>query len=654
MKNYSIGSGSILSFSFVLLALLAGSVSDVHAEVALPYILSDNMVLQRDVPLNIWGWAGPGEKVTVMLNGQKVSVKTAADGTWITHLKSIPAGGPYELTVSGKNSIVLKNILAGDVWICSGQSNMEWPLAQSRHWQTDKNSTANSMLRLFYVPKNMSMKPLDNTKETRWEVCDEKSAAGFSAVGYYFGMQLNKQLNIPIGLINTNWGGTDIETWTSLETMYADKDYTTTIDNMKTLNLEELDKLANQQYLAWQQAIEKLDPGVVEKWFLPETKVDGWQQMTLPQAWEGAGLPSLDGVVWFRNDFVLSAGEAGKDATLSLGPIDDNDECYVNGKLVGKTNQYDTPRVYKLPAGLLKEGVNMIIIKVIDTGGGGGLWGNDEQLFVETGGNRISVAGDWRYKVALDLPAQRSVSSPNSYPSLLYNGMIHPLIKFPIKGAIWYQGENNAGNYIKYRTLFPAMISDWRSRWNLGNFTFLFVQLANYMEPAETPQNSSWAGLREAQTLTLKLPQTGMAVIIDIGERKDIHPRNKDEVGYRLSLAALKMAYGKELVYSGPLYKSMELKGNSIVISFDHVGSGLVAKDKYGYLKSFTIAGSDGIFEWSKAEITSDNKVVVSGSTVKNPVAVRYAWADNPDDANLYNQEGLPASPFRTDDGEGK
>jgi sialate O-acetylesterase len=652
MKNHNLTPANLHAHFLGLLILLSFSFSAVNADVTLPYILSDNMVLQRDVPLNIWGWARAGEKVTVLFNGQKVSVKTAADGTWMVHLKPVPAGGPYELTVSGKNSIVLKNILAGDIWVCSGQSNMEWPLAQSRHWQKDRNSTGNPMLRLFYVPKNMSMKPLDNTMEAGWEVCDEKSAAVFSAIGYYFGVQLNRQLNVPIGLINTNWGGTDIETWTSLETMYADKDYKSTIDNMKTLNLEELERESNRQYLAWQQAIEKEDPGVVEKWYVTETKVDAWQRMKLPQAWEGAGLQALDGVVWFRKDIVLGAGEAGE-ATLSLGPIDDNDECYVNGKLVGKTNQYDAPRVYKLPAGLLKEGVNVITLKVIDTGGGGGLWGNDEQLFVETGGSRISLAGDWRYKVALDLPAPRSSASPNSYPSLLYNGMIHPIIKFPIKGVIWYQGENNAGNYIKYRTLFPALINDWRSRWNVGDFTFLFVQLANYMEPAETPKESSWAGLREAQTAALKLPQTGMAVIIDIGERKDIHPRNKDEVGYRLSLPALKLAYGRELVYSGPVYKSMEIKGNSVILAFDHVGTGLVAKDKYGYLKSFAIAGADGKFEWAKAEITIDNKVVVTGLTVKNPVAVRYAWADNPDDANLYNREGLPASPFRTDDHEG-
>jgi sialate O-acetylesterase len=298
---------------------------------------------------------------------------------------------------------------------------------------------------------------------------------------------------------------------------------------------------------------------------------------------------------------------------------------------------------------MLREGTNVICVKVIDTGGGGGLWGMDNQLYLDAGSDRKTLAGDWLYKVGLNLPAPRDISSPNSLPSLLYNGMINPLVLYPIKGVIWYQGENNAGNYLKYRELFPSMIKDWRRIWNIGDFTFLFVQLANYMEPPQVPQQSSWAGLREAQTMTLSVPKTGMAVIIDIGEAKDIHPRNKDDVGYRLSLAAQKIAYGKDLVYSGPVFRSMEINGDKAILEFDHVGSGLVAKDKYGYLKSFSIAGPDKNFVWAKAYLAPGNTVVVTSDAVKNPVAVRYAWADNPDDANLYNLEGLPASPFRTD-----
>jgi sialate O-acetylesterase len=635
---------------FLLSVLVFLFSNTLYADVTLPYVLSDNMVLQRDVPVNIWGWAKPGEKVIVTINGQKSSVKATKSGTWKVQLKPLTAGGPYEMTVKGKNSIVLKNILVGDVWVCGGQSNMEFPLSQSRNWLSDKSTLDNPNIRLFYVPKNMSMKPLQNTKETRWQVCNEESASVFSAVGYYFGKDLNKELNIPIGLINSNWGGTDIETWISLETMYADKDFTAAIDKIKTQDLDQLQKDAEMNIKKWQNAVDNDDPGIVNKWYLPETDATGWKIMRLPQAWEGAGLPALDGVVWFRKEVAVGAAEAGKEAIISLGPIDDSDETYLNGVKIGKTeNRYDAPRFYKVAAGALKAGVNVISIKVIDTGGGGGLWGMDNQLYLEAGGNRISLAGDWHYKVGLDLPAPKEASSPNSFPALLYNGMINPLVQFPIKGVIWYQGENNAGNYIKYRSLFPAMIKDWRNKWNMGDFTFLFVQLANYMEPPQLPQQSTWAGLREAQTMTLAEPKTGMAVIIDIGEAKNIHPRNKDDVGYRLSLAALKVAYGKDIVYSGPMFKSMEVNGDKIVLEFDHAGTGLLVKDKYGYLKSFTIAGSDKKFTWAKAYLAPGNKVIVASDVIKNPVAVRYAWADNPDDANLFNQEGLPASPFRTD-----
>lgn len=640
--------GRLNQHMLILLALLISIPA--LAEVKLPFVLSDNMVLQRDIPVNIWGWANPGEKVTVVFNNQKATARASKNGEWKVQLKPMAAGGPYEMTIKGKNAIVLKNILVGDVWLCGGQSNMEWPLSRSRNWATDKATTDNPNIRLFYVPKHMSLKPLNNTNEAMWQVCSQETAGYFSAIGYYFGRKLQQDLNVPIGLINSNWGGTDIETWISLEAMYTDDDYKAAIDKIKGADLEKLQKEAEDNLRAWENAVNNEDPGIVNKWYAPDTDIKNWKTMRLPQAWEGAGLPALDGVVWFRKEINVPATMAGKEAIISLGPIDDSDVTYLNGVKIGKTdNRYDLPRTYKVPAGVLKEGVNVIAIKVIDTGGGGGLWGMDNQCYLEAAGAKISLADNWSYNVGLNLQAPKETSSPNSYPSLLYNGMINPLINFPIKGAIWYQGENNAGNYVKYRSLFPLLISDWRAKWNTGSFTFLFAQLANYMEPPQVPQQSSWAGLREAQTMTLSVPNTGMAVIIDIGDAKDIHPRNKDDVGYRLALAALNKSYGKDLVYSGPIYKSMKVEGDKIILEFDHIGGGLSVKDKYGYLKAFAIAGEDKKFVWAKAWLTDDNKVVVSSEKVKSPVAVRYAWADNPDDANLYNAEGLPASPFRTD-----
>jgi sialate O-acetylesterase len=354
----------------------------------------------------------------------------------------------------------------------------------------------------------------------------------------------------------------------------------------------------------------------------------------------------MDGVAWYRKEIILDK-EPTLDAQLSLGPIDDNDETYVNGQLVGKTNRYDFARRYTIRPGILKVGKNVIAVKVVDNGGGGGIYGNEDQLYIEVNGSRIKLSGDWLFKVSIDLPAQQSATSPNSFPSLLYNGMIHPLLNYAIKGVIWYQGENNVGNTKKYRSLFPTLINDWRANWKI-DFPFLFVQLANYMAPAAEPGSSNWAELREAQTMTLSVPKTGMAVIIDIGEANNIHPKNKKDVGYRLSLAARKVMFNENIVYSGPSYKSVKFENGKAIVEFDNIGSGLLVKNKYGYINAFAIAGSDKVFYWAKAYIQGD-KVIVYSDKVANPIAVRYAWANNPDDVNLYNKEMLPAGPFRTD-----
>ncbi len=302
----------------------------------------------------------------------------------------------------------------------------------------------------------------------------------------------------------------------------------------------------------------------------------------------------------------------------------------------------------------MKPGINIITVRVEDTGGGGGLYGKPDQMKIVSGDFKLSLAGQWKFRfsssdVKVDLT---SFIGPNSYPTLLFNGMIHPFLKYPVKGAIWYQGESNAGRAHQYRTIFPLLINDWRTKWNNPEMPFMFVQLANYMKPPVEPGESEWAELREAQLMTLKLPKTGMAVIIDIGEANDIHPKNKQDVGKRLALAALKIAYGKDIVHSGPVYKSMAVSGNKVTIDFDYIGSGLKCYDRYGYLKGFSVAGNDRKFYWAKAYI-ENNKVGVYSDKVNNPIAVRYGWADNPDDVNLYNNEGLPASPFRTDDWPG-
>ena len=623
------------------------------ADVRLPKIFSDNMVLQRDKSLKVWGWAAKGEGVTVTFNQQVLTATADKQGRWQVSMKPMTYGGPYEMVVSSKtNSITLRNILIGDVWICSGQSNMEMAM---QGWGGDsiKNATQElkkahyPQIRFFTVEKALSYSPKDDVTGN-WQECNPNTTASFSATAYFFGRKLNQDLNIPIGLIHTSWGGTNIQAWTSWDEMSKlDENKNTKLDDI--LSLQKKWSVNREKY----QAALKNDPGVGEKWFQEELNTSSWTKLMMPQRYEQFISPSADGIVWFRKELNLTAQQAAGATAINFGAIDDLDETYINGKLVGTTNNWVANRNYAIPTGLLKAGKNIITVKVLDTGGGGGFNGQEKDLFVQTSSGKISLAGEWLYKFgAVSTQFDVHDTGPNSFPSQLYNAMVAPLINSSIKGVIWYQGEANTFEAYNYRNLFPLMINDWRKKWN-DNFPFVWVQLANFMKPVASPSQSGWAELREAQHLALKLPLTGEAIAIDIGEANDIHPKNKQDVGQRLALAALKVSYGKDIVYSGPVYQSMEIKENKVIIDFANQGSGLMAKgDKYGYLKGFAIAGSDQQFVWAKAYI-SGNKVIVFSDEVQQPVAVRYAWADNPDDANLYNKEDLPASPFRTDSWKG-
>jgi sialate O-acetylesterase len=407
--------------------------------------------------------------------------------------------------------------------------------------------------------------------------------------------------------------------------------------------------------VAW---YEHNDPGTQQRWSGDTTDTSAWQPMNLPTSWEVTGIPELakyDGIVWFRKEFDLPAGAESKEVKLHLGPVDDDDTTWVNGVQVGGIEGYNIDRVYSIPANVLKPGKNVVTVRVLDTGGAGGINGKPEQMFLEIPAeSAVSLAGPWAYKIGVELSKTAALpmqlnNNPNVV-TVLYNGMIAPLIPYGIKGAIWYQGESNAGRAYQYRKLLPAMIGDWRTRWGEGDFPFYIVQLANWQELQKQPGDDAWAELREAQSLTAKnVPHTGIAVTIDIGDAADIHPKNKQDVGKRLALNALAKDYGKKIEYSGPLYRSMHKQGGKIVLTFDHAVGGLVAKgDKP---EGFAIAGDDKKWVWADAKIEGST-VVVSSPQVANPVAVRYAWHINPI-CNLYNQAGLPASPFRTDDWPG-
>jgi sialate O-acetylesterase len=426
-------------------------------------------------------------------------------------------------------------------------------------------------------------------------------------------------------------------------------------EEYKTLDPKDHERMAKEtekNIAAYDLAI-KSDKGISEKWYEPWYEANAWKKMDLPQEWHSTEFGQSDGIVWFRKEVDLPADVEGGKAGLGLGPIDDRDETYVNGKLIGSSTEYNKDRQYVVESGTFKAGRNVIVVKVTDTGGGGGMYGKKDQMFIDVNSKRIPLHGLWQYKssaVTSDFGIKET--GPNTFPSQLYNAMIAPLVQFAIKGVIWYQGEANTHRAFKYQTLFPALVTNWRSKWGY-ELPFFWVQLANFRPPSSQPQDSEWAELREAQSKTLSLPKTGQAVAIDIGVADDVHPRNKQDVGYRLALSALKVAYDKDLVYSGPVYKSMTREGGKMILKFTNTGGGLLAKgDKYGYVKGFTIAGAERKFVWAQGYIDGD-RVIIQSDFIKDPVAARYGWADNPDDANLFNQEGLPASPFRTDNWTG-
>jgi sialate O-acetylesterase len=643
---------------FQSISLLLLIYSGLGAEVRLPHIVGDHMVLQRNQELRIWGWADRREKVTVHFNGAVESTRAGKDGRWLINLPAMEAGGPYTMKVRGRNIIELEDILIGDVWVCSGQSNMEFRV-EAFPWAAEESARADYPgIRLFTVPKNTQLTPADEIPGGDWQVCNPETVLPFSAVGYFFGRFIHERMDVPIGLINSNWGGTNIETWTSGEAIGQLPAFAEEVASLAEQDVQEVieKKKAEMQAVIDRYAAD--EPGIQDGkavWAASDLDLAGWGTMALPGLWEGAGLPGLDGIVWYRTAFDLPADVAGEGITLTLGPIDDSDQTWVNGHKVGEIMQkYNVDRVYHVPPEYLKEGRNVIAVRVEDTGGGGGFHGEPGQMQVYAGDFSLSLAGDWHFRVS---PAELilntgAILEPNSHPTLLFNGMIHPLLDFRILGVIWYQGESNASKAYQYRKLFPMMIVDWRNHWGYPDMPFLFVQLANFMKPPEKPGESAWAELREAQSMALSLPSTGMAVTIDIGEADDIHPVNKQDVGKRLGLAALHVAYGQDIVFSGPVFRDMVLAGDQAILGFDHVGGGLKARNRYGYLNGFSMAGEDRVFHWARARIQGD-KVIVYCDEVQRPVAVRYGWADNPDDANLYNAEGLPASPFRTDDWPG-
>ncbi|MBO9202367.1 MULTISPECIES: sialate O-acetylesterase [Niastella] len=636
---------TIVFCSQMLLAL------NLAAQVKLPTIFGDSMVLQRNAPLSVWGWAAPAETITVQFHQQQRSVKADANGNWQAVMAPEQAGGPYDLQVKGKTTITLHGILMGDVWVCAGQSNMEMPVkGWSQVVNADQEIAAANYpsIRLFTVEKNVQGKPIEEVKGGAWQTCNPQNIPPFSAVGYFFGRALNQQLHVPIGLINSTWGGTDIESWISRKGFESEPYYNWLTAITPEKSTAELTALKDQQMQVYLESLQlnNIDTATIKQWPSVDLDDSKWRPMHVPEVWESQlPGPKFDGVIWYRKEINVEEADAGKPVMLQLAMIDDNDVTYVNGVQVGATEGYNIKRVYNIPGSLLKKGKNIIAVRVQDTGGGGGIYGETDDCALTIDGRKISLAGSWKFRIE-SMQTSKGIG-PNDYPSVLYNGMISPIIKMAIKGAIWYQGENNAGRAYEYRKAMPLLINDWRMRWKQPAMPFYFVQLTSFNSAnGNSNKGSNWAELREAQAMATTLPNTGMVVTIDIGEPGDIHPHNKQDVGKRLALLALQKTYGKQGVASGPVYKNMQVNGNSVTIQFTNTDKGLMGVNNE--VTGFEVAGADQHFYPAKAAIAG-TAVMVSAPEVTTPVAVRYAWADDDSKANLFNGAGLPAAPFRTD-----
>lgn len=625
-----------------------------HSQVKLPQLISDGMVLQRDSEIKIWGWASPSEKISLLFIDSTYKTIANSKGEWHFILRGLKAGGPHKMQISAKNVVEISDILIGDVWVCSGQSNMELPMKRvSPIYLSEITNSENTFIRQFIVPQRYNFnEPENNLLSGTWKSANPESILSFSAVAYFFAKELYETYKVPIGLINASLGGAPIEAWLSEETLKKFPTHyheTQKFKDSALINqIEHQDKVRIQ---TWYEMLRQKDEGykdINKTWFDPSINTSGWATMQIPGYWANTNLGAVNGVVWFRKYIQIPASMAGQQAKLILGRIVDADSVFINGVFVGATGYMYPPRRYEVPPGLLKEGKNAIVVRVINNSGNGGFV-LDKPYELIAGGETVDLKGVWQYSLGAKMEPLASQTFIKWKPLGLFNGMIHPLLDYHIKGVIWYQGESNTEHPKEYGELFPALIQDWRTNWKQGDFPFLFVQLANFMEPQNQPGESNWALLRESQFKASLLPNTGIAITIDIGEWNDIHPLNKKDVGKRLALVAHKVAYKKEkVVYSGPLFQSMKIDGNKVILNFTNLGSGMLIKGG-GELKRFAISGPDKKFVWAHTRIIND-KVIVWSNMVSNPVAVRYAWADNPDGANLYNNEGLPASPFRTDD----
>lgn len=613
------------------------------AQIRLPRLVSNGMVLQRDQALRLWGWASPNEAITLIFKGKTYSTKATQAGSWQLELPAQQAGGPYSFVFKASNEITVSNILFGDVWVCSGQSNMELPLERVRDTYTSLLAKINlPQIRQFEVTDAYDFNaPREDVVGGKWLEATHPSLYQFSAAAFFFALEIYQKHPIPIGLINSALGGSPAESWISEERLTAFP--TALAEGIRFKRQTLIDSIETAEKAlstTWYKKLNLTDVGLQKDW-KHQSETD-WKPIEMP-----AYFPeNSNGSFWLRKEINVPKSMVGKPIKLLLGRIVDADSVFMNGRFVGSVSYQYPPRRYLLAEDVLKEGKNMLVVRLISNSGRAGFITEKPYQLIAEGETPISLEGTWAYKQGAVMPASPSQTFIRWKPFGLYNGMIAPLLNYKIKGVLWYQGESNASrNPEVYSALMQTLIEDWRNRWQLGNFPFIFVQLANFMEAKDKPTESNWARLRQAQVETLASPNTGMAVAIDLGEWNDIHPLNKQDIGRRLAREAEKLAYHQPKTLGSPQIQSVEREGNKLILTFSEVGKGLISKDGKA-LTHFAMAGQNEEFVWAEARIVAPNKVAILAPSIQNPLKVRYAWADNPSKVNLYNSENLPASPF--------
>lgn len=635
----------------LLIAFFTLQTINLKAQIRLPKLISDGMVLQCNEELKIWGWAAPNENVKLKFKAKEYAATADKSGKWLIKLPKQAAGGPYQMVFKASNLITISDILFGDVWICSGQSNMELPMdrVKGKYEAVIKNAT-NSSIRQFLVPDKYDFKSeLDDFDSGSWVSCTPENVLNFSAVAYFFAKNISEKYHVPIGLINTSLGGSPVEAWMSDSALKSFPSAYQEVQKFKSDSLiDAIQKSDQKRSDDWYADLNAKDMGLSEsKPVWNQTTIDDsdWKEMQIPGYWADGFLGNVNGVVWFRKEITISKSAVNKPAKLVLGRIVDQDFVYINQDFVGTTGYQYPPRIYPVTVNVLKEGKNTITVRVINNSGRGGFV-LDKPYYLVIGNDTINLQGNWKYKLGAQMKPLAGPTFIRWKPEGLYNAMIAPLVNFKIKGAIWYQGESNTSNPLVYNKTFSALIKNWREKWNQGDFPFLFVQLANFMEGKSIPTESNWAALRQAQLETLSVPNTGMTVAIDLGEWNDIHPLNKEDVGKRLALQAQKIAYHeKNVIASSPAPEKYLFTKDYVLISFKDVGKGLMSKGG-SELKYFSISNDGKNFVWAKAQLIG-NKLKVWNDSIPNPIVVRYAWADNPQGANLFSKDGLPATPFQ-------